>query len=366
MSAVKLGEGGKKVHEALKASIKTVSDTLLPLYDEKKLRNPFEEEESAEKHAVKMDQTEVPVDALVDAKKSLESSSSQLQKMSAAFVLAFQGGVEDVDVCIPAVEMYEKALFGVCSAATAAMKLVARPLKLIVAKQITGAITSSIDLMRFMLGVEEKKNVVVLAGVVWQYCSNISSLKLDDKEIVVKQIQVWIQPVKDAMNELNEVEVSSGDDDDDDDDKDDDDDDDEYDDDTMTEKELEVRPPVVDLCKVSILMFRKASDVLKRLPLSVSPKHVALNDEILYLCDKVSSQIDDTVCSVYRPQVRETVHSNAVAVNTSLIRFSQLILDALAVLVDDPNVESDKKTIQLLVAKSQSCVTKLDELAKQS
>ena len=97
-------------------------------------------------------------------------------------MLALQGGLDDADVCVPAVEMYEKALFGVCTAATAAMELVARPLKLIVAKQLTGAITSTTDLLRFILGTgSDKKNIVVLAGVVWQYCSNISALKLDDK-----------------------------------------------------------------------------------------------------------------------------------------------------------------------------------------
>jgi len=288
--------------------------------------------------------------------------------MSAAFVLAFQGSLDDVEVCIPAVEMYEKALFGVCSAATSAMNLVARPLKLIVAKQITGVINSTINLLRAMKGTEsEKKNVVVLAGIVWQYCSNISAIKLDDKEIIVKQIQVWMQPIKDAMNELNEVEVSSKDDDDDDDkDEDDEEDDDDDDDGTLTEKELEVRPPIVDLCKVSVLMLRKASDIIKKMPVSASPKHVAFNDEILYLCNKISSQIDDTVCSVYRPQVRETVHSNAVAVNVSLTRFSQLILEAIDSLVDYSNAEGDKKTIQLLITKSESCVSKLNELAKQS
>ena len=107
------------------------------------------------------------------------------------------------------------------------------------------------------------------------------------QELVINQILVWIEPIKDAMNELNEVQVSSGDDEEDDEDDDDEDDDDDDDDESMTEKELEVRPPVVDLCKVSILMLRKASDVLKRLPTSASPKRIALNDEILHLCNSL-------------------------------------------------------------------------------
>jgi len=357
------GEGGKKVREALETSIKNISETLLPLFDESKLRNPFEE--GNEKIELK-EREEIPISVLDEQKKTLSATSARLEKMSAAFVLAFQGGIEDVEVCIPAVDMYEKALFGLCSAATEAMNLVARPLKMIIAKQITGAINSSLDLMRFMIGSDtDKKNVAVIAGVVWQYCSNINAIKLDDKEIVIKQIQVWIEPIKDAMTELNEIEVADEEDKNDDDDNDDDDEDDDIDDDSMTEKELEVRPPVIDLCKVAILMLKKAYDVLKRLPLSVSPKNVALDDEILYLCNKVSSQIDDTVCSVYRPQVRENIHKNASAVHTSLIRFSQLINTALDIKPDDTNTESDKKTIQLLLTKSETCVSKLNDLAQQ-
>ena len=198
---------------------------------------------------------------------------------------------------------------------------------------------------------------------------------------------MWVEPIKDAMNELNEVQVSSEENEEDDSDDEDEDDDDDDDDETMTEKELEVRPPVVDLCKVAVLMLRKASDVLKRLPTSATPQRVALNDEILHLCNsllislqtfgiilshsfsscvtEISSQIDDTVCSVYRPQVRETVHSNASAVHTSLTRFSQLVLEAMSHLVGDANAEKDKRTVELLIAKSQSCVSKLNDLAQQ-
>ena len=91
-----------------------------------------------------------------------------------------------------------------------------------------------------------------------------------------------MQPIKDAMTELNEIEVDDGEK-----DEDDEDEDDDMGDDSLTEKELEVRPPVVDICKASVLMLKKAYDALKRLPLSASPKNVALNDEILFLCNSL-------------------------------------------------------------------------------
>jgi len=354
-----------KVCEAIKTSIKTITETLLPLFDESKLRNPFENDDEKKVQEIKKeDIEEIPISSLDQAKKQLSATSSRLEKMSAAFVLAFQGGLEDSEVCIPAIDMYEKALFGLCSAATDAMNLVARPLKLIVAKQITGAIKSTIDLLSFMLKDENKdKNVAVMAGVVWQYCSNINAIKLDDKDIIISQIQVWIQPIKDAMMELNEIQVCEKEQEEEEQEEEDDDDFD--DDESMTEKELEVRPFIIDLCKVSILMLKKASDVLKRLPLSVSPKNIALNDEILFLCNKISSEIDDTICSVYRPQIRENIYNNGKLVYESLVRFSKLINIALEIKPDDPNFESDKKTIQLLLIKSESCVSKLHDLSQE-
>lgn len=97
-------------------------------------------------------------------------------------MLAFEGGASDAAVCVPAVDMCEQALFAVCSAATDAMALVARPLQVIVAKQLRGAATATADLMAFMLHRRtDPRNVAALAGVVWQYCTNISAMKLDDK-----------------------------------------------------------------------------------------------------------------------------------------------------------------------------------------
>lgn len=97
-------------------------------------------------------------------------------------VLAFEGDTCDAAVCVPAVDMCEQALFAVCSAATDAMALVARPLQVIVAKQLRGAATATADLMTFMLHKRtDPRNVAALAGVVWQYCTNINAMKLDDK-----------------------------------------------------------------------------------------------------------------------------------------------------------------------------------------
>ena len=97
-------------------------------------------------------------------------------------MLAFEGDTCDAAVCVPAVDMCEQALFAVASAATDALALVARPLQVIVAKQLRGVATATADLMAFMLHKRtDPRNVAALAGVVWQYCTNISAMKLDDK-----------------------------------------------------------------------------------------------------------------------------------------------------------------------------------------
>ena len=101
-------------------------------------------------------------------------------------MLAFEGDTCDAAVCVPAVDMCEQALFAVASAATDAQALVARPLQVIVAKQLRGVATATADLMAFMLHKRtDPRNVAALAGVVWQYCTNISAMKLDDKVCVV-------------------------------------------------------------------------------------------------------------------------------------------------------------------------------------
>ena len=203
-------------------------------------------------------------------------------------MLGFEGNECDAAVCVPAVEMFEQALFAACSAATDAMALVARPLQVIVAKQMRGAATATADLMGFMRHRRtDGRNVAALAGVVWQYCTNIAAMKLDDKEIVVQQIKLWMEQVKDAMTELSEVVVASESDDEDEDEDDDDDEDDEDEQESLTEEELQVRPPVLDLCRVTMFMLRKAADVLQRLPAAATHTELAANDELLDLCDSL-------------------------------------------------------------------------------
>ena len=83
-----VSDGEKKVRAALEASIKTITETLLPLFEEKRLRNPFDTDgDEAAKPAdqtAKEDQAETPVSALSDAKKALETTAGRLEKMSAA------------------------------------------------------------------------------------------------------------------------------------------------------------------------------------------------------------------------------------------------------------------------------------------
>ena len=91
MSTGKKGvsEGEKKVRAALEASIKTMTETLLPLFEDKRLRNPFDTEDgkAAAKPCDQMEKdgkTETPASALSDAKKELGAAASRLEKMSAA------------------------------------------------------------------------------------------------------------------------------------------------------------------------------------------------------------------------------------------------------------------------------------------
>ena len=83
-------EGGKKVRGALEKSIKTIEDTLVPLFDASKLRNPFEDGTAEEKTpALSKDREEAPLSVLDDAKKNLNANSSRVEKMSAACELIF-------------------------------------------------------------------------------------------------------------------------------------------------------------------------------------------------------------------------------------------------------------------------------------
>lgn len=80
---------------------------------------------------------------------------------------------------------------------------------------------------------------------------------------------------------------------------------------------------------------------------------------------EVSSQVDDTVCSVYRPQVRATVHSTAVALRTSLGRLAALVDAALARPGDAQPAAvaaGDRKTLELLLAKADASVAALHSL----
>ena len=81
---------------------------------------------------------------------------------------------------------------------------------------------------------------------------------------------------------------------------------------------------------------------------------------------EVSSQVDDTVCSVYRPQVRATVHSAAAALRTSLGRLAALVDAALARPGDaQPDAApGDRKTLELLLAKADTSVTTLHSLCE--
>ena len=65
---------------------------------------------------------------------------------------------------------------------------------------------------------------------------------------------------------------------------------------------------------------------------------------------------------MYRPQVRATVHSNAAALHASIARFCELVRDALGAL-KGTTAESDAKTLQVLVAKSEASVAALQALA---
>lgn len=97
----------------------------------------------------------------------------------------------------------------------------------------------------------------------------------------MQQIKLWTEQVKDAMTELSEVATAGEEDDDDDDDDDDDEEE------SLTEEELAVRPPVLDMCRVAVFLLRKAADVLARLPAAATRAEVAANDALLDLCDRL-------------------------------------------------------------------------------
>lgn len=83
---------------------------------------------------------------------------------------------------------------------------------------------------------------------------------------------------------------------------------------------------------------------------------------------EISAQVDDLVCSVYRPQVRATVHSNAAALHTSIAHFCDCLraaLEELKATAPSETAESDAKTLELLLAKSEASVDALCRLAQQ-
>jgi len=78
-------------------------------------------------------------------------------------------------------------------------------------------------------------------------------------------------------------------------------------------------------------------------------------DEFVRLARLLSELVDDTICSVYRPQVRETVRANATKLCATVTRLAQLAIE----LVPATDVNGDAKTLRLIVAKADASLQSL-------
>jgi hypothetical protein len=97
---------------------------------------------------------------------------------------------------------------------------------------------------------------------------------------VAQEIGLWVAPIKDAIEELEEVEQVSGNDEDDEGSDDEDGDDGS---DGLTERELELRPPVVAIAKIACLALKKASLVVTA---TSAPISMAQLDEFVRLANR--------------------------------------------------------------------------------
>lgn len=296
--------------------------------------------------------------------QQLRHAAAVVDDTATKFAIAYRGPPENPEECVPLADMLGDHLTAFCSALLALSSISCGSLSGKLRSLCGGVLDSVVQLTDWFINQKnEKREVAPVVAVVWEYCKVIKEIDLDDRLAASSEMMQWLPAIKDAIEELESIEAKEGDDGDDDDgddgddeNKEDDVDDEDDDHSEMTEEELQIRPAVVEMCKVASMAIQKANNIVKgsRVEMGMVP----VLDELVAQSKRASELVDETVCSVYeKPQERGHIVENATTLCGVIRKICQAGLsDKLAPEEDSEaasKVEGDKKLLTLLLAKSE-------------